>query len=603
LNRRQISLGLVTLVQSHLVFHSSAVSPQSAYEIDWQQSYALVRFGKVVKLVEDRFGKNASTVIGNLLEHGHTRIGDLKNALFPPTEPTDYSDDEAVNGNGAGLKRKRTNGDHVNGTQAKVNGTDDATEAGAESGSLKTVDEFYDAIQLLMRQGWIMKVEQTQYLGPGDFHELAEKRALEEVFGGQVPSGTKGKKDLVAETQRYKRAIRDAWAECPQLLFSKRKGNDRDYNQASKRVRVNGGNEWAAGGGGDSSAEENIPIRVNPEKVAVAMRTEQLVRLVEQRLGYTTACIYRVMLRSMESEIPRCFEEWPDPPDPKADMDGNPNSIASLFVTATEVERQTKDLDICEGLDPHTVSKTTGRGTFTNKEIKETKLGDPVDPASLGHHERVTLVDAHIQLLARDPFHFVTWHSRAGYSQWHVEFAEIAKVLIEQDIENTVQARKQTLGLKLIRALKKKGKLDERQACNAMMMSATEMRGVVNDLTVQGFVQTQEIPRVERREAKHSLHLFWYDRQRAREKLLHDTYKGMIRIMQRIAYEKSKVQDALAKAERTDVVGNESKYLTREELTALNEWKTTEEKLLLQLAREDDLVAVLRDFHGPLISS
>ena len=112
-----------------------------------------------------------------------------------------------------------------------------------------------------------------------------------------------------------------------------------------------------------------------------------------------------------------------------------------------------------------------------------------------------------------------------------------------------------------------------------------------------------ELPvEVERREAKHSLHLIWYDRQRAREKLLHDTYKGMIRILQRIAFEKSKVQVALSKAERSDVVGKESTYLSRDELAQLNEWKATEEKLLLQLEREDDLVAVLRDFYGPLPS-
>jgi len=133
-------------------------------------------------------------------------------------------------------------------------------------------------------------------------------------------------------------------------------------------------------------------------------------------------------------------------------------------------------------------------------------------------------------------------------------------------------------------------------------MSAVAVRGIINDLTVQGILCTQEIPKVERREAKHSLHFVWYDRQRAREKLLHDCYKGAVRILQRIAFEREKIQPLISKAERSDVVGNESKYLSPSELDALKKWQEVQQKLLLQLAREDDLIATLRDFNGPLVS-
>ncbi|PVH94580.1 hypothetical protein DM02DRAFT_645847 [Periconia macrospinosa] len=604
LNRRQITLGLVTLVQSHLVFHSSPVSAVTAYEIDWQQSYALVRFGRVVKMVEDRFGKNASAIVGNLLEHGHTRIGDLKNAFFPPQDPIEDSEDEGVNG--AGTKRKRTNGTHVNGTDTKVNGMSNGSLDEADHGAgdklyLKTVDEFYDAIQLLMQQGWIMRVDETQYLSPGDFDQVALTQVLDARWNGQMPSGTKDKGIVAREVLAQKRSTRDAWAEPPQFATRKRKVNNRDHEQPNKRLKVNGANGWASSGGdGDfSAAEEQMPIRINREKIAVAMRTEQLVRLVEQRLGPTTARIYQIMLRCVESQVRRCFEEWPDPPIDSKKKDDEPPSPPCLYlVTAHDVEKQSKDFDICEGLDPHAVSKITGRSLD-----KSYKMEDPVDPIDLGHHERLQLIHAHIENLARDPFHFATWHSRAGHSQWQIEFEDIAKSLIQHEIENTVSAKKPQLGLKLIRALKKKGRLDERQIGIAMMMTAPDIRAVVNDLAVQGFIQTQEVPKVDRREAKHSIHLVWYDRQRAREKLLHDTYKGMIRIIQRIAFEKEKVQAVLEKAERTDVRGNESRFLGRDELDMLNSWKEVEERLLLQLFREDDLVAVLRDFCGPLVSA
>ncbi|KAK5012024.1 RNA polymerase III subunit C82, partial [Cryomyces antarcticus] len=64
----------------------------------------------------------------------------------------------------------------------------------------------------------------------------------------------------------------------------------------------------------------------------------------------------------------------------------------------------------------------------------------------------------------------------------------------------------------------------------------------------------------------------------------------------RIKVEKAKVQAVIDKAERTDVVNNEEKYLTNMERDVLREWRNTEEKLLVQLARQDDLVALFRDF-------
>jgi DNA-directed RNA polymerase III subunit RPC3 len=636
LNGRQIKYGLVILLQQHLIFHSGNDAPVTYYEIDWQNSYSLVRFGKVAKLVEDRFGKKAANVISNLLTLGHTRIADLKEAYFPPdTDSDDDSDDGVVNG--AGGKRKRANDTHVNGAGTKMNGVvnglptelDDtkpevrsltngdaaingdskaAKTNGTTNGAVKdvdtdqdkdeiaSVDELYDIIQLLIERGWVRTVTDSQYLSPGDMHDMLQQVAIDQELNGNAITGTKDRDKVHRVTQQLKRQTRDEWLVAPKFS-RKRQADDSHYNGANKRVKLNGVHNPSASG--VTSAEDDLVIRVNPEKVAVAMRTEQLVQLVEQRLGSVTAHIYQSMLRTLESNTPRCYEEFPEPPlpggEPVPEMGIDPRSL----VTARDVAKKLpKDFDICEGLDPNAVVAITRRGHVRSSNI----LSQAIDPSKLSIDQKTELVDKHIRLLAEDPLHFATWHSRAGYSQWHVEFEEIAKQLIQAEIENTISARKGALGVKLIRALRKKGKLDERATCNAMMMSANDIRGIVNDLTVQGFVQTQEIPKVERREAKHSLHLVWYDRQRAREKLLHDTYKGMVRILQRIAFEREKVQPLLSKAERSDVVGNEAKWLSKGELDALQKWKEVQEKLLLQLFREDDLVATLRDFHGPLIS-
>jgi DNA-directed RNA polymerase III subunit RPC3 len=631
LNGRQVKYGLVILLQQHLVFFSGNDSPLIYYEIDWQNSYASVRSGKVTKLVEDRFGKKAANVMSNLLALGHTRIADLREAYFPPeTESDNESDDGAANG--AGSKRKRTNGAHVNGT-AKTNGVtngvpaelDDAKpdltngdskpngvhkpskvdgvthnaapeapgQAQANS-DITSVDELYDLIQLLVECGWIRTVTESQYLSPGDMHDMLYKESVEQENSGVTPTGIRDKDNVNRGTLSRKRAMRDEWLVVPRFV---RNGQS---NGSNKRVKINGANDWAASNA--HSSDDELVIRVNPEKIAVAMRTEQLVHLVQQRLGPVTARVYQTMLRMLESKTPRCWEEWPEPPlpggEPSAEIDVDPRFLVTARDVAAKLSRD-RELDIFEGLDPNAAVQITRKGHVNRTNI----WTHPTDPSKLNMEEKTKVVDKHIQMLAEDPFHFVTWHSRAGFSQWRIEFEEIAKQMIQTEIENTVSARKGTLGVKLVRALRKKGKLDERATCNVMMMSANDVRGIVNDLTIQGFVQTQEIPKVDRREAKHSLHLVWYDRQRAREKLLHDTYKGMVRILQRIAYEREKVQFLLTKAERSDVAGNETKWLSKSELDALQKWKEVQEKLLLQLFREDDLVATLRDFHGPLVSA
>ncbi|CAN9298182.1 unnamed protein product [Alternaria alternata] len=626
-----IKYGLVILLQQHLIFHSGSDAPLTYYEIDWQNSYAIVRFGKVVKLVEDRFGKKAANVMSNLLALGHTRIADLKEAYFPPeTESDDDSDDGTANG--AGSKRKRTNGNHVNGTvrtngvangmpselddakpdltngHGKTNGVhkadkaskvDSVTHNGApeepgqeqDDSDITSVDELYELIQLLIERGWVRTVTETQYLSPGDMHDMLYQESIEQDNAGITPTGTKDKDVVNRGTLERKRAMRDEWLTVPKFA----KGGQ--PNGANKRMKMNGANGYAT-----PSSDDDLVIRVNPEKIAVAMRSEQLVHLVEQRLGSVTARVYQTMLRMLESKTPRCWEEWPDPPLPggePGDASIDPRFLVTARDVATKLSRERGDLDIFEGIDPNAAVQITRKGHVNRTNI----WTQPTDPAKLNMEERTKVVDKHIQMLAEDPFHFVTWHSRAGFSQWHIEFDEIARQMIQTEIENTISARKGSLGVKLVRALRKKGRLDERAMCNVMMMSAADVRGIVNDLTIQGFVQTQEIPKVDRREAKHSLHLVWYDRQRAREKLLHDTYKGMVRILQRIRYEREKIEFTLTKAERSDVVGNEEKWLSTRELDDLRKWKEVQEKLLLQLMREDDLVAALRDFHGPLVSA
>ncbi|KAF2268899.1 DNA directed RNA polymeras-like protein III subunit Rpc82 [Lojkania enalia] len=670
-NGRQIKLGLVVLVQQHLVFYSSTDQRVTYYEINWHQAYALVRIGKVLTLAENRFGKKASNLLSNLITLGHARIADLKEAYFPSSAEKsaadDHSDDDdddddaaddnpddsRVNGvnssngkisdvqlNGTrGVERRKSSSSppedakpilnldndleasYLNGypptnastTESKVpqaNGAVDPTNSAnddePENDWVQSTEELYATIYHLMRQGWIIKVDQMQYLSAGDLDAMARKEITAEEFPNRPLTGPKDKTRLEIATVQRKRRYREQWLQVPYFESQSDKRKAAGVNEkASKRLKINGtyvsrseSAHSVNSTNGTAYPEDDLVIRLNHEKVAVAMRTEQLTRLVQHRLGFSTAQVYRTLLGILEVNLARCYEEWPDPVPPP--QDGIDVQVEPHFlVTARDVaEKIDPAIDLLDGLDPKAIVKHVGN----SKVVEDTRLDPPINPFQISRDEKTKIVDVHMQLLQSDPFRFVIWYSRAGYSQWRVDFEKIAKATIELEIENTITARKGPLGVKLIRALKKKGKLDERQACNTMMMSAHDIRGTINDMVVQGFVQTQEIPRVDRREAKLSIHLIWYDLQRAREKLLYDTYKGMVRIMQRLAFEKEQVASLLQKAERTDVVGNEAKYLTKRELDALRKWKDVENKLLLQLYRQDELVATLGDFLGPLVT-
>ncbi|KAH7117607.1 DNA directed RNA polymerase-like protein III subunit Rpc82 [Dendryphion nanum] len=617
LNTRQIKHGLVILIQQHLVFHSAFLEEEVIYyEVDWSQAYALVRHGTILQAIESRYGAKAANVVQNFITLGHSRVDDLREAYFPTkgNHSDDESEDERTNG--AHKNGTKTNGHTTNGTSAKTNGltnghADVNGDAGhdTETNSIESIEELDTIIDHLMSEGWLICVDASQYLSPDEIHIMIQRDVINEEHDGKKPTSAKGKENLVFAINQRKRGLREDWCRVPKSNPRKRSAADPDLSGTIKRLK-RGALEWSTRETKNTMVVLNgqLVLRVNPEKVSVVVRTDELVRLVERRLGHLPAKIYEIMLRLIEPKIPRCYEPWPDPP--LADDSGAHHEInAEQLVTAKDVakklsEPQYIDLDIFEGLDPHAVARLT-KNRNPRSHVEHGRLWPPIDPRDLDPDDRTRIVDCHIKKLSDDPFHFVTWHSNPGFSRWQIEFEEISKAMIQHEIENTIMSRgtKGRLGVMVIRALRKKGRLDERQLCNTMMMPASDFRQIANEMVFEGYIQTQEIPRVDRREAKLSTHLLWYDVQRARDTLLDNTYKGMVRIMQRISYEKEQVQDLLRKAERSDVVGNEEKWLAPAEISVLRKWQATQEQLILQLIREDNLVAVLRDLVGPLVTS
>lgn len=221
--------------------------------------------------------------------------------------------------------------------------------------------------------------------------------------------------------------------------------------------------------------------------------------------------------------------------------------------------------------------------------------GDETDD-NTNNHGQIAVVNQHLKLLAQDPHAFVRQTAGRGQGEWTVDFELLAKDLIQFELEALLTARFGGNATRVVRILQKKGKLDEKQVGQFGLIRTKELRALLTAMQEAGYVDTQEVPRDTTRQPSRTIYLWLFDSNRCRQLVLNDIYKAMARLLQRIRVERNKMRGVLEKAERTDVVGHETEYLSKPELEALEAWRATEEKLLVQLDRQDDLVALFRDF-------
>ena len=186
LTKRQIQHGLAVLIQQNLVYHCLDTSDdRTYYEANHDAAYALARSGKIVELVESRFGKLAKDVIQNLLLLGHTKVSDLADAYETANKP--YT-------NGHGKESTGTNG---------VNGVDGEHEINISSpGQLDYV------LTQLLQSGFVQPVIERMFRSPTDTHNLVEKVILRDIYGGQT-KGTRQKAELKIKVRNQLKSWRD----------------------------------------------------------------------------------------------------------------------------------------------------------------------------------------------------------------------------------------------------------------------------------------------------------------------------------------------------------------------------------------------------------
>ncbi|KAH8691125.1 putative DNA directed RNA polymerase III subunit Rpc82 [Talaromyces proteolyticus] len=580
------------MIQMQLVYHFTSTDDGiTHYEASINAAYYLIRSGKMLEIVEERLGAYAAKVMSAIMYRGHAQISYLEAMAELRTK---------------GVGKSSTNG-----------GTFDWDENEGQNGdaphspsSEKTVtgDQSSDHTRLhtilksLAGHGFINRVKDAHFHSIMDNTLDAERKARRDLETTEF----KGKKLEVEVEIRMEKILKE------QLNSDL----TQDYPLGTKRPQVNG---YSGGSrkrrrldssGGYSEDEDsehedddedqrpidsNLVVRVNYEKLDVVLRNRRLVELAAQGTSPVTAQLYETLLRVIEYKTYRCREGGAEIP-----REGEEFETGTEPVTVQRlISEVDPDLDLSGSLGP---SGNPPAGKKIKRPLENGVNGDHHDDDDDDDDENITTettksydINQHLSLLALPPYRLVR-RSNSSIPAWTVEFRRLARQLRHLEIERIVGIRFGRLALRVLRILLEKGKLDEKRLQEISLISQKDLRQVLAHMQESGFVDLQEIPKDSQRLPSKTVFLWFFDPDRVGRNLLHDTYKAMSCCLQRLRFERGRLKDFLDKTERIDVKGNEEQYLSEAELQVLQEWRDKEALMLGEVARLDDLVAVLRDF-------
>ena len=367
-------------------------------------------------------------------------------------------------------------------------------------------------------------------------------------------------------------------------------------------------------------------VRVNYAKCIVILRTQRLERMAERFLGPATTAVFGTLLRlledhkkpvrdklKIEDEDSEGEEEFLIPiPDARIDQYLDKSiDLTSTIKGAVNLHKAPKGA----GHSRDRPEYVTGDEGDPDLGIKQEAYSDSEDEPQVNGYlsskerfKRLSLIEMHLQLLAEHPKRFCI--RTAGKKESRINFAALNKTLIQAELDIMINARfgqiacadgsKWSSGaIRIVRMLREKGKLEDKQIAAMSMMRIKDVRAVLTLLQFHGIAEMQELPKDNGRQPSRTVYLWFFDEERVRSLYLEQTYHAMTRTLQRVKVEReTKFKAVIAKAERSDVRGREQELLGPTERELLRQWRDVEEALLVQVARMDDVVSLLRDFNG-----
>ncbi|OJJ08077.1 hypothetical protein ASPVEDRAFT_47279 [Aspergillus versicolor CBS 583.65] len=544
-----------------------------------QSAYYLTRSGKILELVEDRLGKYAATVMSTIMYLGHAQVSHLE--TLPELRP------DAGKTNGVNVEQENPAEE-----ETEVNGVNG--EHSSEQPAL-----LHPTLKALAGHGYIVRVREAHFQSHADSILAIERQ----IRAGDSVQSLKGKKleeyvlEKTAEMLREKldgdltrglvvngvpRGVKRKYANGVTDDFDSKNGRF-DYDDLAGGEEEE--NEWMDD---EVPMESSLTVRVNYEKLDVALRNRRFLEFAERGAPPETAQIYDYLLRRIEYQTTKCRDTVEIP---REGEEGEQYSVSiPLSALAQDIDPY---LDLTGSLGP---TETSTNNRLGKRPLDDTVNGDDDNDDDGTNGSRTFEIDQHLCLLAQPPLNLTSKRLNGGIITWTVEFRHLARKLRHLELERVVEARYGDVALRVLRVLQAKGKLDEKRLQEISLLPFKDLRQVLASMQTGGFVDLQEVPRDAQRQPSRTIYLWFYDPDRIRDSILQDTYKSMSRCLQRLRFERGRLKDFLEKTERSDVKGNEELYLSEGELERLREWRAKESLLLGEVARLDDMVAVVRDY-------
>ncbi|PWY86342.1 DNA-directed RNA polymerase III subunit rpc3 [Aspergillus sclerotioniger CBS 115572] len=570
------------MIQHHLVYHYTSYDDGvTYYQPNLQAAYYLVRSGKILEFIQERLGKYAATLMATIMFLGHAQVGYLE--TLPELQP------EPLKTNG--MKEE----DEGEETEDLINGHD---EHASEQPAL-----LHPTLKALASHGYIFRVRDAQFQSHAD-NALDAERAIKSRPDVKQLKGKKLDETVLEGTVTLLKERLDG--DLTRGLMhnglprgAKRRHVNGSTDSLNKRSRVDYAaddedeeeeeNEWSDDdmGGDTTPMELGMVVRVNYEKLDVALRNRRFLDLAELNSSPATTHVYECLLRRIEYQTKQCRDSAEIP---REGEEGEQYSVPiALSVLTEEVDPQ---LDLTGSIGPMEISQPVNRRG--KRPLEDSVNG--TDREGADAPSRTYEIDQHLSLLSQPPYNLTSKRVLSGLIAWTVEFRHLARKLRHLELERMIEARYGDVALRVIRVLHAKGKLDEKRLQEISLLPFKDLRQVLASMQAGGFVDLQEVPRDAQRQPSRTIYLWFYDPDRIRNSILEDTYKAMSRCLQRLRFERNRLKEFLEKTERSDVKGNEERYLSQAELTLLDQWKAKEALLLGEVARLDEMVAVMRDY-------
>ncbi len=376
--------------------------------------------------------------------------------------------------------------------------------------------------------------------------------------------------------------------------------------------------------------DESTVLRINSDKFLLLERNANLGLLAEKRLGQTTSHVYRHLLRMIEPKVATCKQDtapmvvttlglscfvprdmdlestWAADSASK-NSEGKANPKQNLRAN----RRRRDDADEPMADDLGGLERIGGEDGVEDDDededdgIEEDDEEDDASEADYderdeGHRknsgERLKLLNRHLDTLAQDSSGFLRKVGSKSMGQWSVDSEALSRSLRATAMEGIVQQKLGSLAVRLLRIVRDKGKIDEKQLATLALLKQKDIRAHLTALHEMGLLDLQEVPKRLDRQPSMTFFLWYHKPERAIKTLSADLYKTMSRVYQRLATELDVRKRLIEKSQRTDVRDKEQEYLSKDELRELRRIRMVEEKLLGQVTRLDTLLMILRDF-------